>query len=107
MHLPSAPSYLAGCINSSRLKQEDRMKHVKRTMGLAAAVLVLAATSLAAQAQPQFSGTWTLDRSQSQFPARDHKASGDAQAQPQQPPVVKLLVEQNGSNFKVTRSMAR
>jgi len=76
-------------------------------MGLVAAVLVLAATGLAAQAQPQFNGTWTLDRSQSQFPARDHKASGDVQGQTQQPSVVKLLVEQNGSNFKVTRSMAR
>lgn len=85
------------------------MKHVKRTIGLVTAVLVLAVTGLAAQAQPQFSGTWTLDRSQSQFPARDHQgaAGGSPQGQTQQPPVVKLLVEQNGSNFKVTRSMAR
>ncbi len=90
------------------------MMHVKRTIGLVTAVLVLAVTGLAAQAQPQFGGTWTLDRSQSQFPAHgDHKAPGGAQnqtpsgAQAQTPPVVKLLVEQTGANFKVTRSMAR
>jgi hypothetical protein len=82
------------------------MMHVKRTIGLVTAVLVLAVTGLAAQAQPQFGGTWTLDPSQSQFPARSGGAQGQTQ-QPQQPPVVKLLVEQNGTNFKVTRSMAR
>jgi len=83
------------------------MKHVKHTIGLVTAVLVLAVTGLAAQAQPQFSGTWTLDPSQSQFPAHGDKAPGAVQGQTQQPPVVKLLVEQNGANFKVTRSMAR
>jgi len=86
------------------------MKHVKRTIGFVTAVLVLAVSGLAAQAQPQFGGTWTLDRSQSQFPAHDQKGAGSAQGQPQQPQqpaVVKLLVEQNGTNFKVTRSMAR
>lgn len=83
------------------------MTHVKRTIGLVTAVLVLAVTGLAAQAQPQFSGTWTLDRSQSQFPARGNKTPDGTQSQTQQPPIVKLLVEQNGSNFKVTRSMAR
>src|SRR5262249_1746902 len=104
--------------DSAHLEQEDRMKHVKRTIGLVTAVLVLAVTGLAAQAQPQFSGTWTLDRSQSQFPGHGNNApsSGGAQAQPQQPsvqaqpqqpPAVKLTVEQNGTNFKVTRSMAR
>lgn len=87
------------------------MLHVKRTIGLVTAVLVLAVTGLA-QAQPQFSGTWTLDPSQSQFPARGNTAPGTAQGQTQpgitqQPPVVKLLVEQNGTNFTVTRSMAR
>ena len=86
------------------------MTHAKRTLGLIAAVLVVAATTLVAQAQPQFSGTWTLDPSQSQFPAREggHGHRGpDANGAPSQPPVVKLVVEQNGSNFKVTRSMAR
>ena len=47
------------------------MKHVKRTIGLVTAVLVLAVTAAAVQAQPQFGGTWTLDRSQSQFPAHE------------------------------------
>jgi len=89
------------------------MTHVKRTIGLVTAVLVLAITGLA-QAQPQFSGTWTLDRSQSQLPAWGNKGGAQGQTQPgttpsqtQQPPVVKLLVEQNGTSFKVTRAMAR
>ena len=86
------------------------MTHVKRTIGLIAAVFVVAATTIAAQAQPQFTGTWTLDRSQGQFPAHEgghgHRAP-DASGDTGQPPVVKMTVEQNGSNFKVTRSMAR
>jgi hypothetical protein len=92
--------------NSFDLDKEDRMTHVKRTIGLLTAVLVLAVTGLAAQAQPQFGGAWTLDRSQSQFPAHGgNKAPSGAQNQT--PSLVKLLVEQNGTNFKVTRSMAR
>ena len=83
-----------------------------RTIGLLMAVLMVAVTAMTAQAQPQFSGTWTLDPAQSQFPAReghhgpkrDGAQPGDAQ---KQPPVVKLIVEQNGANLKVTRSMAR
>ena len=86
------------------------MTHVKRTIGLVTAVLVLAVTALAVQAQPQFSGTWTLDPSQSQFPAHEgrggQRGTDGAQGQTQ-PPVVKLMVEQSGTNFKVTRSMAR
>lgn len=86
------------------------MTRAKRTIGLVTALLVLAAGVVVAQAQPQFSGTWTLDRSQSQFPAHEGRhGQGAAQgAQPQQqPPMVTLTVEQNGTNFKVTRSMAR
>jgi len=86
------------------------MTRAKRTIGLIAAVLVLAATAVAVQAQPQFSGAWTLDPSQSQFPAREGgqgQRGPDASGAPKQPPVVKLVVEQNGANFKVTRSMAR
>lgn len=86
------------------------MTRAKRTIGLVTALLVLAAGAVVAQAQPQFSGTWTLDRSQSQFPAHDgrgyHRGAQGTQA-PQPPPVVKLTVEQNGTDFKVTRSMAR
>ena len=86
------------------------MRSAKRTMGLLTAVLVLAVGALSAQAQPQFAGTWTLDRSHSQFPAHEGRhaqnAPDGAQTQ-QQPPVMKLIVEQNGNSFKVTRSMAR
>lgn len=93
------------------------MTRAKRTIGLVTALLVLATGAVVAQAQPQFSGTWTLDRSQSQLPAHEGRhgqgaapggqAAPGAQTEQQQPPVIKLTVEQNGSNFKVTRSMAR
>ena len=87
------------------------MTRTQRTIGLLAAALLLAVTAVTTQAQPQFAGTWTLDPAQSQFPAREghgHKAPDGAQTQtPNQPPAVKLLVEQNGVNIKVTRSMAR
>ena len=86
------------------------MTRRQSTIGLIAAALVLVVTAVT-QAQPQFAGTWTLDRAQSQIPAREghgHKAPDGAQTQaPTQPPVVKLVVEQNGANIKVTRSMAR
>jgi hypothetical protein len=83
-----------------------------RTIGLLTAVLLVAVPVMAAHAQPQFAGTWTLDPAQSQFPARDgHHGPKGPGAQPgdaaKQPPVVKLIVEQNGVNMKVTRSMAR
>lgn len=88
------------------------MTRAKRTIGLVAAVLLMAVTVVTVQAQPQFAGTWTLDSAQSQFPAREgghgQKApdatKGDAQ---KQPPVVKLVVEQNGVNIKFTRTTAR
>ena len=87
------------------------MTRRQSTIGLIAAALVLVVTAVTTQAQPQFAGTWTLDPAQSQFPAREghgHKAPDGAQTQaPTQPPVVKLVVEQNGANIKVTRSMAR
>jgi hypothetical protein len=86
------------------------MTRAQRMLGLVAAVVMVATTALTAQAQPQFSGTWTLDRNQSQFPAheggRGHRGP-DGGTQATQPPVMKLIVEQNGANFKVTRSMAR
>jgi len=55
------------------------MTRAKRTIGLMTAVLVLAVGALSAQAQPQFGGTWTLDPSQSQFPAHE---GGHAQKAP-------------------------
>ena len=87
------------------------MTRRQSTIGLIAAALVLVVTAVTTQAQPQFAGTWTLDPAQSQFPPREghgHKAPDGTQTQaPTQPPVVKLVVEQNGANIKVTRSMAR
>lgn len=90
------------------------MTRTHRLLGPIAAALLVAVTAVAAQAQPQFAGTWTLDRSQSQLPAFEgrhgHHKAPDAkapEAAPKQPPVVKLVVEQNGVNMKVTRSMAR
>src|SRR3989442_6762216 len=86
------------------------MTRAKRTIGLVTAVLIVAVTAVTVQAQPQFGGTWTLDPSPRQLPAHGDrhgsKAPHGAQAQ-KQPPVVKLVVEQNGANLKVTRSMAR
>jgi hypothetical protein len=87
------------------------MRRRQSTIGLIAAALVLVVTAVTTQAQPQFAGTWTLDPGQSQFPAHEghgSKAPDGAQTQaPTRPPVVKLVVEQNGANIKVTRSMAR
>jgi hypothetical protein len=87
------------------------MTRGQRTIGLIAAALLLAVTAVTSQAQPQFSGTWVLDRSQSQFPQHDGRHAGKApdaqQGAPQQPSVVKLIVDQQGNTLKVTRSMAR
>ena len=88
------------------------MTRAQRTIGLIAAALLLAVTAVTTQAQPQFAGAWTMDPARSQFPAREGghgpKAPDGSQSQaPTQPPAVKLLVEQNGVNIKVTRSTAR
>jgi hypothetical protein len=87
------------------------MPRGQRTIGLIAAALLVAVTAVTSQAQPQLSGTWVLDRSQSQFPQHDGRHAGKApDAAPgaaQQPPVVKLIVEQQGSTIKVTRSTER
>src|SRR5882762_6585378 len=86
------------------------MRRLQRTIGMMA-LLLLGIGVAAAQAEPQFAGSWVLDRSQSQFP--QHEARGqqppDAQAQPpqpQQPPQVSLVVEQQGNTLKVTRTFA-
>ena len=80
------------------------MTRAQRIIGsLGALLLALGVT--AAQAQPQFTGTWVLDRAQSQLPNRG--AHGKGMANPQaQPPEVKLIVEQQGSALKATRSVA-
>lgn len=87
------------------------MKRLHRTIATMA-VLLLGIGVGAAQAEPQFAGSWVLDRSQSQFPAhegRRHKAP-DAQNQPsaQHPaPQVTLQVAQQGNTLKITRTMAK
>ena len=63
----------------------------------------------AAQAEPQFAGSWVLDRSQSRFPQHEGRGQQppDAQAQPQQPSQVMLVVEQQGNTLKLTRTFAK
>ena len=82
------------------------MRGAVRTIGsLGALLLALVVTT--AQAQPQFTGTWVLDRTQSQMPehgGRGHKGTADPQAQPAP---VKLTVEQQGNTLKATRSVMR
>ncbi len=46
------------------------MRRLQRTIGTMA-VLLLGIGVAAAQAEPQFSGSWVLDRSQSQFPQHE------------------------------------
>src|SRR6266478_1800614 len=79
------------------------MRRLQRTIGTMA-VLLLGIGVAAAQAEPQFSGSWVLDRSQSQFPQHEGRGqkSPDAQVQPQQPPQVTLVVAYHGN--VVTRS---
>jgi hypothetical protein len=90
------------------------MRRLQRTIGMMA-VLLLGLGVAAAQAQPQFSGNWVLDRSQSQFPPhRGHAQNApqnapDTQQQPpaqHQPPQVTLVVAQQGNTLTVTRTFA-
>jgi len=90
------------------------MTRTKRIIG-SIAVLLLAVAVTAAQAQPQFTGTWVLDRAQSQLPG--HGPDGrEGRGGPHgksmagghgQPHEVKLIVEQQGTTLKATRTMAR
>jgi hypothetical protein len=88
------------------------MRRLQRTIGTMA-VLLLGLGVAAAQAEPQFTGSWVLDRSQSQFPKHEHRGqtAPDTQAQqpqpPQQPAQVTLTVAQQGNTLKVTRTFAR
>lgn len=81
------------------------MTRAQRTIG-SLGVLLLALVVGTAQAQPQFTGTWVLDRAQSQMPNHDRHGKGAADPQAQ-PPEVKLIVEQQGNTLKATRSVAR
>src|SRR5262245_50819498 len=87
---------------------------LQRTIGTMALLLIGIGVA-AAQAEPQFSGNWVLDRSQSQFPAhRGHAQNGPDGQQPpaqqpqiqHQPPQVTLVVAQQGNTLKVTRTFA-
>jgi hypothetical protein len=84
------------------------MRRLQRTIGTMA-LLLLGLGVAAAQAEPQFSGSWVLDRSQSQFPTHEGRGqkAPDTQAQPHQPPQVTLTVAQQGNTLKVTRSFAK
>jgi len=83
------------------------MRRLQRTLGTMT-LLLLGIVVVAAQAEPQFAGSWMLDRAQSQFPAHEGRGHGapDAQAQAQ-PPEVKLVVLQQGNTLKVTRTTTR
>ena len=76
-----------------------RLQHSIGTMAL----LLLGIGVVAAQAEPQFTGSWVLDRSQSQFPTHEGRAQKAPDAQVQ-PPQVKLQVAQQGTTLKVTRT---
>lgn len=81
---------------------------IKSLMSCALGAVVLVAAA-AAHAAPNLTGTWVLDRAQSEFPQPDaadgkgrqggpgHRGGADA----------KLTVAQDGNTLKVTRSMAR
>ena len=80
------------------------MRGFKRSVATLA-VLLLGVGVVAAQAQPQFSGAYTLDRSQSQFPKHERRSQPDPQAQPAQTalrPDLKLVVQQQGTTVKDT-----
>jgi hypothetical protein len=78
------------------------MRRLQRTIGTMT-LLLLGVAVVAAQAEPQFAGSWVLDRSQSQFPP--HEGRGHDAPSPQaQPPQVTLMVEQHGNTLKVTRT---
>jgi hypothetical protein len=79
------------------------MRSAHRLIGILTGLL-LVGTVAAAQAQPQLTGTWVLDRAQSQLPTHRGHAGPDAQAQPSD---VKLLVQQQGNTMKATRMVAR
>ena len=92
------------------------MKRLKHTIATTA-LLLLGIGVAAAQAQPQFTGNWVLDRSQSQFPAHERHAQPAPDAQqapgaqqpsvPQPPPQITLAVVQQGNTLKVTRTFAK
>ena len=81
------------------------MRRLQRTIGTMT-LLLLGVGVVAAQSEPQFAGSWVLDRSQSQFPTHEGRDQ-DRRDDQVQPPEVKLVVEQHGTMLKVTRTMTR
>src|SRR5262249_28231683 len=81
------------------------MRSFKRTIATLA-VLLLGLGAGAAQAEPQFTGSYTLDRSQSQFPKHEGRSQPDPQAQPAQRPDARPVAEQHGVTLKITRIIA-
>lgn len=81
------------------------MRHTWRMLGVMAVVLFVAG-GVSAQTQPLLTGTWVLDRAQSQFPT--YEGTGIGRPDPQaQPADVRLVIEQQGSVLKATRTVAR
>lgn len=85
---------------------------MRTTVGtLSLALVLLLAVFSVATAALNLSGTWVLDRSQSQFPQHGDKGGGgghgDAAQNQTPPPEVKLIVQQQGDTLKVTRTMSR
>jgi hypothetical protein len=78
------------------------MRRARLTTGTVVAIL-MAVGVVAAQAEPQFAGTWVLDPAQSQLPTHSRKHS-DALAER---PDIKLVVEQQGHLLKATRTVAK
>lgn len=87
------------------------MRHPIRMLALSA--LAVVATVAVAHAQPNFSGTWTLDQAQSTFrpalgadesgrPGHGDRAKGAQGERPR--PQVMLQVEQSGNSLKATRT---
>src|SRR5206468_8315319 len=83
------------------------MKRLQRTIGTMA-LLLLGIGVAAAQAEPQFNGSWVMVRSQSQFPSHEGgvEKAPDAQQQPPAPSHVTLLVAQQGHTLQVNRTVA-
>ena len=82
---------------------------IKNLMSCALGVVVLLAAA-AGHAAPNLTGTWVLDRDQSEFPQRDgadgtrrHGAQRDGAGRGD----AKLIVAQDGNTLKVTRAMAK
>jgi hypothetical protein len=78
---------------------------MQRIIGMMA-FLLLGIGVTAAQAQPQFAGSYVLDPSQSQFPKHGNRPQQAPDTQ-RQPPQVTLVVAQQGNTLKITRTMVR